>query len=314
MASRFAQQNYYSNRSNASNNRAASASRIPNDEPTPPGGTKLKVLPIQIMLDVSPSMHENDRIQEQNIAVETFLKSISRNDKIRRVAQISFCLFTRGVKYTTDFMPLTDLRFPASDYLAETCPRTYEYTEEGKHIKYVINNPRFRALQDDGTDIPDAVNTALDNIQSYVRKLNAAGSQHYVPFVVFTSDGNPDLNRYEAADREDYKRRTQEAARRMNAVCNRACDINEMIIPFFIGIGKAEEKYLRSFCEEFQEGVLKARHEGEELVDGVYLTFSNIARAVATGIARSITLTQTSRMLLDTIGAYILLALNPVKR
>ena len=100
----------------------------------------------------------------------------------------------------------------------------------------------------------------------------------------------------------------------MNAVCNRKCDIQEMIIPFFIGIGNAEEKYLRSFCNEFQEGVLKAKHEGEELVDGVYLTFSNIARAVATGIARSITLAQTSQTLLDFVGATILLAVKNVKR
>lgn len=306
MASRFAQQNQ-SSKSNATySNRAASSGTIPNDTSSShPSSSASKVLPILIMLDVSPSMHDNGRIEEQNIAIATLLKSLSRIDKVRKVTRVSFCLFTRGVKYTTKFMPLTELKFPASPYLTSVCPLTCTYMQEGQKKEYVLNLPQFTALKDDGTDIPDAVDTALTMMQEYVRSLPASQLQHYVPFLFFTSDGNPDLSQYSTTDREDYKRRTMETAQRMNSVCNRKSSIEDLIIPFFIGIGNAEEDYLRSFCREFQAGVQLARQNGEPLTNGEYLTFSNITEQIAQAIAQSITLRESSDKLLSRIDLII---------
>lgn len=317
MPSRFTQRYEYSNRSNAdipNDRRQAPNNSVPNDVPNSfntenfGSGSSNKILPILIMLDVSPSMHDEGRIDEQNQALETFLKAIARIDKVRKVARVSFCLFTRGVKYRTDFMPLNDLRFVPCDYLTGTHDVAIKYRENQKEKDYVMHLPRFTALKDDGTDVPKAVEAALDHMQSYLRKIS--GQQHYVPFLVFTSDGNPDLSMYKDHERADYLHRTQMTARRMNSVCNRNCDIKSMIIPFFIGIGNADENYLRSFCREFQEGVQLARKKGMQLVQNEYQTFADTFEQIAMAIANSITLNQPAGKLLEDLTKTIRILKN----
>ena len=295
MASRLAQNIFHSTNHAAGN--------VPNDNI---GNAILtNVLPILVMLDVSPSMNDNERIEEQNTALFTLLESLSRNYRIRKITRISFCLFTREIKYTTNFMPLTDLKFPASPYLAGVTPKICTYQLDGHEQTYVLNVPRFQALDNDGTDIPRAVDTALTMMQTYVSSLPKNKQQHYVPFLFFTSDGNPDLTQYHAIDRDDYNRRTAAAADRMNNICSVKSHIDDLIIPFFVGIGNAEEAYLRSFCNAFKNSVQLARQEGEKPVNGKFLTFSNIAEQIAKAIAQSITLRESSQLLLSKIDTII---------
>lgn len=265
-------------------------------------------LPILMLLDVSPSMNLEGRIDDQNIAVKMFLEALCRIDKVRKAARVSFCLFTRKIQYQTDFMPLDNLQFPTCDYLSDITPVQITYKETRQDKTFSLNVPQFRALQKDGTDIPFAITDAIGITQNYVKKLTREQTPYYVPFIVMTSDGNPDLNDstvYSQAQHKDYMQRTTAAAQITNHVCSKDTSIKEMIIPFFIGVGDAKKDYLSSFCKAFPEGVQMVREKDEQLINGEYLSFANIFECLAQAIAKSIVMNSSSENLLNQLTAII---------
>lgn len=256
-----------------------------------------KELPIMLVLDVSPSMGIGNRIHQQNEAVKAFLTALAKcsNPKVRKATRIAFCLFTDGIVYQTIFMKLDELTFPDCEYLEKMEQKSIPYIEDSQRKSFSFNVPVFKAAIKARTHIPYAVQSAVDIMQTYVRYLSECGTAKYTPFLVFTSDGNPDLNTNEAYTsdiRNHYMAETEKAAQKINTVCNPSQDINDLIIPFFIGVGEAEQNYLRSFCEHFPSGILMVDSQDSRL------TFSNIFGAIARAIAQSVNMSYTSEKLL----------------
>lgn len=279
--------------------------RTQNSEKTTRGNGS-KVLPILLMLDVSPSMDDNARIERQNGAVEAFLKALCEDTKVRERACVAFCLFAEKIVYKTDFMMLDQLRFDRSDYLQRTGCYSFNYTEDKETREFVLEYPFFAATKENvGTDIPMAVETAVTTMKAHMDELAQDGTQMYVPFLVFTSDGNPDLHAnngsYTDENKRDYLDRSREVARKISRICSPDVSIREMIVPFFIGIGDADEAYLKSFCRDFEEGVLMVESD-----DSDYLEFSDIAEKVAKAIADSLVMQKTSRELLKKLKKTII--------
>ena len=258
----------------------------------------MKELPILLMLDVSPSMQDHNRMTQQNTAVRSFLTALCQNSKVRNAARVAFYLFTSDIEYKTRFMQLDELTFHPGEYLERTISDKVKYSEDGVHKEFPINFPVFKAAEKGGTNIPLAVTSAVHNMQEYTRSLAAKNVQKYVPFLVFTSDGNPDLTQnaeYTSDFRSYYMSETRKAADSINNVCNLEQSINDLIIPFFIGIGDAEGEYLRNYCTKFSRGVI--------MVDGRddNLTFTNIFKHIAKAIAQSIVMQNTSKALINTL-------------
>lgn len=296
---------YQMPRATTSSNTVRSGSRrpmptLPDDRESWTSGTKggQKELPILLMLDVSPSMRDNDRIGQQNTAVHKFLAALCQNSKVRNAARVAFCLFTKKIVYRTGFMKLNELTFQPGAYLEKTLLSEVKYAEEGKVKTFLVNFPVFKAAEKDGTNIPLAVSEAVEIMQEYTRGLAGRKVQKYVPFLLFTSDGNPDLTQnpdYTAEIQSYYMDQTREAADSINRVCNREKNINELIVPFFIGIGDAQKSYLERYSKNFPMGVIMVDNRLDNL------TFSSIFSHIAEAIAQSLVMQNTSGALLNTL-------------
>ena len=158
-------------------------------------------LPVALVLDVSYSM-EGAPLEELNRGLTAFFNSLYNHPVTSRSAEVAITLFSDEPELVLDFTSL----------------------------KRISDVPQI-ASAGGCTNLAGGVNTALDSIERCRRDMQAAGVDHYKPFLVLMSDGAPNIGDHEKA-----------------ALRVREMEKNRKVVIFPIGIGDdADMNVLASF-------------------------------------------------------------------
>ena len=202
----------------------------------PTFGSGLKRLPIVFCLDVSPSMKwtiesETPPIQLLSKAIERFFVALKENPKAYAATEIAFVTFSSNIEMNTEFKPLRSVEIPEID-----------------------------ALEEGGTNISLAVLEAIKKIDERRAAMASRGIKYYAPFLVIVTDGDP--------DQIDRQSPTYAAAlKAIEAHCHDHTPIQELILPFVIGIGsRVDTETLNAYARFFLDGYLPVR--GSEISMG----------------------------------------------
>ena len=181
--------------------------------------------PIVLCLDISPSMSYNNRIENLNKAVSVLLTELEKDSKAKNCVEISV------VTFSTEVYDMGEFEMPSY--------------WKGK---------KFSTVEVGGTNMSQAVLTAIRKIEDRLDVLYNEGIDHYVPFLVLVTDGDPDAT--------DNLQRQEAAIRAVNAHCVSA----PLIAPLIIGVGEqVTEKSLDRYAEKFTRKAIILDGESQEL-------------------------------------------------
>ena len=262
---------------------------------------KPKILPIVLCLDVSPSMtwpadpSKPDglrRYELQNKAVEKFLRQIATLPKTRNSAEIAFITFADGNVYETGFMPLSSMSF-SDNILTETV--TVKFVRNNLETSMDLQVPQFETVDDAGTTLCPTLDHAIRKIRDRIKaQSNNQNANHYAPFLVMTTDCDADGN-YDTPEGKNSIVQTLKRA------CSANTNINDMIIPFFIGIGSAAENTdLQDYASAFPMGLINTDESSLK-----NYSLENVFGAIAKAIANSMNYTGGASGLLKLIAGTI---------
>lgn len=263
-------------------------------------GRGTKRLPIVLCLDLSPSMFNYDRYIYQNDAVRMFLRAICRNRRILETAEIAFITFADKILLETDFMPIWNLSFPAE---VGVTGFDVSYRMLNSERKYRINTPAFYPLERDAcTELPMAVSRAHEKIKERLRELPVMGLSHYAPFLLVTTDGNPDMKDYAKAEELEYSDEEKRVIRELGKSCNPACPVDDLILPFFVGIGDEDVdlSHLRRLAENLPSGLCPLEKRDKDLEK-----LGNMFSALADTISQSVNYNSSTAGLLERVAESI---------
>lgn len=194
---------------------------VPNDTKT----NTSKRCPIVLCLDISPSMRTNNRIENLNKAVEVLLSELEKDSKAKNCAEIAVVTFSTAVDDSSEF----------------------------EMVGY-WKGKKFSTVEKGGTNTSEAVLTAIKKIETRIDELDNDDIEHYIPFLVLVTDGDP--------DETDNKQRQEEAIQAVNSHC-----VNSpLIAPFIIGVGEqVTEKSLDRFAEKFTRKAIILDGENQDV-------------------------------------------------
>lgn len=175
-----------------------------------------KRLPILFLLDVSPSMNNFGRIEQLNLALNTFINDVKNDLRIRDGVEIAIVTFTDTPKVVQDFMEIGS-----------------------------IGNLNIEAKKEGATLFGNSLKLALEVIDRQREKYRENHIRYNVPFLVFITDGKPELETNE--EKNERNRYIDEIVRR-----NRIASFSGGLLTFPVGVGdELETEYLRKLCHGF---------------------------------------------------------------
>jgi uncharacterized protein YegL len=185
-------------------------------------------------------MSEDDTppVQLLSKAIERFFSVLKENPKAYVATEIAFITFGSDIEMNTEFKTLRTLEIP-----------------------------EFQALKTEGTNISFAVLEAIKKIDERRAKLKCVGIKCYTPFLVIVTDGDP--------NQSDHKSPTYAAAlEAIEAHCHDHTPINELILPFVIGVGsRVDTELLNMYAQYFLDSYLpfkKAEDDMGKRLAGVF--------------------------------------------
>lgn len=128
-------------------------------------------LPVSLVLDTSSSM-EGAPLNELNRGLVAFFESLRSHPVTSRSAEVAITLFADTPELVLDFTSL----------------------------KRITEVPQIDAAGG-CTNLAGGVNTALDSIERCRRDMRTAGVDHYKPFLIIMTDGEPNIGDHAAAAR-----------------------------------------------------------------------------------------------------------------
>ncbi len=159
-----------------------------------------KRLPVIFCLDVSPSMHNNGRILQLNLALNGFIEELQSDIRTKKAAEIAIVTFSSGAEVLQDFQ------------------------EAGKMAPQHIS-----AKEHGATYMGTGILCALDIIRRRCEKYKKGGLSYFLPYLVVITDGNPQY--------EDPSI-MQKAIDVVNAA-SKAKVADDVVLTFPIGVGNA---------------------------------------------------------------------------
>ena len=246
-----------------------------------------KRLPIIFLLDVSGSMLEGTRTHNRLTLLNEMLVGVVEKcmsiPKVRKVAELSFMLFTDEILLTSEFRNIRWMdegMLPARKDRHPRCGMVTWKTERLDGYDYPFQVPQFGvSKKDGGTNIGYALKKAVRNLENRVEELKEFGS--YPPFLILVSDGHPKEPgnpgyHEELADQE-------EAIKLLRSHTKTHRDDNNLIFPFVIGVGEDDinMKRLSDYAQNFRAGYFHIRKNSEE--DWTYLT-EILARSITSSV------------------------------
>lgn len=260
------------------------------------GEVNSKRLPILFLLDVSGSMltgtPTNHRLTILNDMLLKVIRACMSVQKVRKVAEICFMLFTDEVLLTSDFQNIRwmdEEMLPGRKKRHPLCGEITWKTERVENYNEPFQIPQFAVSKDDGgTNIGYALKRAVRVLENRVKELEEFGS--YPPFLITVSDGHPKEPGNPGYHEElaDQK----EAIELLRSHTKTHRDENNLIFPFVIGVGGKDinMKRLSEYAQNFRAGYfhIKDCKDDENANDALaYLT-----RILANSISNSVTLNQ----------------------
>lgn len=159
-----------------------------------------KRLSVVFCLDVSPSMNNNGRISQLNLALNGFIDELQSDMRTKKAAEIAIVTFSSNAQVQQDFQ------------------------EAGKMAQQQIS-----ALQQGATFMGKGILLALDLIKKRREKYTKAGVSYFLPYLIVITDGNPEF--------EDESVLSQ-AINAVNTA-SKATSADDVILTFPIGVGNA---------------------------------------------------------------------------
>ena len=174
-----------------------------------------KRLPIVLCLDVSPSMSLNNRIENLNKAIELFYDELCKDPRVLSSAEVAIITFSTDILDDTDF-------------------ETIDY----------IDGISFKAVEHGVTNLSKAVLESIKKIEDRVDELDYFDIDHYIPFLILVTDGDP--------DKTDNQENLEKAIESVLKHCDTNIIPEYLIAPYIIGVGNQIDKStLDRFAENF---------------------------------------------------------------
>lgn len=160
-----------------------------------------KRLPIVFCLDVSQSMKQENRIEQLNAVVRSFIKKLQEDAKTVSVAEISIVTFGSNI------------------------------IEEGRKFEPVFKvlDRTFKAVDNTECHLSEAVLHSIKLLEDRLATCDETDIDHYLPFLMVITGGDPD-----STDLPDMREKAIQAVLKHCDLSGNADDLYE---PFIIGVG-----------------------------------------------------------------------------
>ena len=230
-------------------------------------------LPMVFLLDVSGSMLSGTPSRNRLTLLNEMLVDVVRKcidvAKVRRVAEVSFMLFTDEVLLESEFRNIRwmeeNMLPPRKDRHPRCGKITWKTVQPEADANYdkSFQVPQFGISKEDGgTNIGYALKRAVRKLENRVKELKEFGS--YPPFLILVSDGHPyeDNNPGYHEELDDQEEAIE--LLRSHTITHR--NENNLIFPFVIGVGQEDinKKRLADYAQNFRAGYFHIRDNADK--------------------------------------------------
>ena len=206
-----------------------------------------KRIPVLLCLDVSPSMSLHHRMDDLNNAIRLLYQELSKDVRVANAVDLAIVTFSTEVT--------------ASDF--ETLD--------------ILEDKVFEPVEEGGTNLSEAVLTAIAMLESRTAELRNYQIPYYLPFFILVTDGNPDQDDQDDMEREQLNRAVQAVRRH----CEWSEGADNLIAPYIIGVGEeVVEEILNRFASQFtgQAIILGDEARQRDLFRDLFLFIGNSVR------------------------------------
>ena len=172
-----------------------------------------KRLPVLFLLDVSPSMNMNNRINQLNLALKGFIEDLRKDIQTKVAVEIALVTFSTKTEVFQDFLEVGKMRIP-----------------------------EISALKEGATLLGQSILFSLEVINTRRLKFKSKNIDFYAPYLVVITDGKPEWE-----DQKILSRAIKEVYK-----AGVSTNADNCILTFPIGVGNdVTVEYLQKLAEGY---------------------------------------------------------------